>query len=114
MWVGLLHGLVTSSPDRAAEPPFLQPGGTHAACDQSALATDCRWIEVPSAVSEERGHMTHNETNISESGPLWPDITELFQGPEDRAWAADRDRLVHDVGDPWSRRDGKPNAPGDR
>lgn len=41
--------------------------------------------------------MTHNETNISESGPLWPDITELFQGPEDRAWAADRDRLVHDV-----------------
>jgi hypothetical protein len=58
--------------------------------------------------------MTDDETNITRSGPLWPEITELFDGPEDQAWAADRDRLAYDVRDPWSRPDGDPNAPGDK
>lgn len=54
-----------------------------------------------------------DEANISRRGPLWPEVAELFNGPEDRTWAADRDRLAHDVHDPWTRRDGDPNAPGD-
>ena len=71
-------------------------------------------MEMPSAAGEERGDMTDEKANFSRSGPLWPEITELFYGPEDWAWAADRDRLAHDVRDPWSRSVSNPNAFGDK
>jgi prevent-host-death family protein len=32
----------------------------------------------------------------------WVDIADLFAGPEDSAWTADRDELAHDVRDPWA------------
>jgi prevent-host-death family protein len=31
----------------------------------------------------------------------WSDIAELFTGPEDPDWTSDRDRIAHDVQDPW-------------
>lgn len=32
----------------------------------------------------------------------WPAVAELFAGPEDPSWAADRDEIAHDVRDPWN------------
>ncbi len=32
----------------------------------------------------------------------WPDIAELFDGPEDSCWNVDQDRVGHDVRDPYS------------
>ncbi|GAA2401404.1 type II toxin-antitoxin system prevent-host-death family antitoxin [Mycolicibacterium llatzerense] len=32
----------------------------------------------------------------------WADIAELFAGPPDSAWEADRDRIAQDVRDPWA------------
>lgn len=32
----------------------------------------------------------------------WPDIAELFNGPEDSGWIADQDRVAQDVRDPDS------------
>ena len=34
----------------------------------------------------------------------WPDIAELFDGPEDSDWNVDQDRVGHDVRDPDSDR----------
>ena len=31
----------------------------------------------------------------------WPDVAELFEGPADPAWDADRDEIDHGVRDPW-------------
>ena len=33
----------------------------------------------------------------------WADVAELFAGPEDRDWKADREELADDLRDPWSR-----------
>lgn len=33
----------------------------------------------------------------------WQDITELFTGPQDSAWEADREHIAHDVQDPWTK-----------
>jgi prevent-host-death family protein len=32
----------------------------------------------------------------------WTDVAELFAGPADPAWEADRDQIAHDLRDPWS------------
>ncbi|MUL48453.1 type II toxin-antitoxin system prevent-host-death family antitoxin [Mycobacterium sp. CBMA293] len=32
----------------------------------------------------------------------WADIAELFAGPADSEWEADRDRIAQDVRDPWA------------
>jgi prevent-host-death family protein len=32
----------------------------------------------------------------------WADVAELFAGPEDPAWEADRAAIAHDVRDPWA------------
>jgi len=32
----------------------------------------------------------------------WPDIAELFDGPEDSDWNVDQDRVGHDIRDPDS------------
>lgn len=32
----------------------------------------------------------------------WADIAELFSGPADGTWEADRDRIAQDVRDPWT------------
>jgi prevent-host-death family protein len=32
----------------------------------------------------------------------YPAVTELFDGPGDADWSADRDRVDHDLRDPWS------------
>jgi prevent-host-death family protein len=32
----------------------------------------------------------------------WADVTELFAGPADPAWEADREAIAHDVRDPWA------------
>lgn len=32
----------------------------------------------------------------------WTDIADLFDGPEDQAWAQDRDEVDHDLRDPFS------------
>jgi len=32
----------------------------------------------------------------------WADIAELFSGPADSTWEADRDRITQDVRDPWT------------
>lgn len=29
------------------------------------------------------------------------DVAGLFDGPADAAWASDRDRIDHGIGDPW-------------
>lgn len=34
----------------------------------------------------------------------WSDVAELFDGPDDPAWAGDRDEITHDVRDPWATR----------
>lgn len=31
----------------------------------------------------------------------WEDVAELFAGPADAAWEADRDRIDQDLRDPW-------------
>jgi prevent-host-death family protein len=31
----------------------------------------------------------------------WADVTELFTGPTDPAWDADRETIAHQVRDPW-------------
>lgn len=33
----------------------------------------------------------------------WSDVQELFRGPADRGWPADRERLDGDLRDPWAR-----------
>jgi prevent-host-death family protein len=33
----------------------------------------------------------------------WVEVAELFRGPSDDAWNADRDRIDQTVGDPWAR-----------
>ena len=33
----------------------------------------------------------------------WADVAELFAGPEDHDWEADRGELAHDLRDPWAR-----------
>ncbi|BBY99023.1 type II toxin-antitoxin system Phd/YefM family antitoxin [Mycolicibacterium fallax] len=32
----------------------------------------------------------------------WSDVSELFTGPADPDWAADRDEIAHDIRDPWA------------
>ncbi len=32
----------------------------------------------------------------------WSDVSELFAGPADLDWAADRDEIAHDIRDPWA------------
>jgi prevent-host-death family protein len=32
----------------------------------------------------------------------WADVAELFAGPADPAWEADREAIAHDVRDPWA------------
>lgn len=32
----------------------------------------------------------------------WADVAEIFGGPEDRDWKADREELADDVRDPWA------------
>ena len=32
----------------------------------------------------------------------WDDVAELFAGPGDPAWSADREGLAHDIRDPWA------------
>ena len=32
----------------------------------------------------------------------WDDVAELFAGPEDAAWSADREELAADIRDPWA------------
>jgi prevent-host-death family protein len=32
----------------------------------------------------------------------WTDVTELFTGPADPAWAADRETVDHRIRDPWA------------
>ncbi|MBV9088330.1 MAG: type II toxin-antitoxin system prevent-host-death family antitoxin [Mycobacteriaceae bacterium] len=32
----------------------------------------------------------------------WADVTDLFGGPPDSAWDADREAIAHDVRDPWA------------
>lgn len=34
----------------------------------------------------------------------WSDVAELFAGPADTAWDADREAIAHNVRDPWSVR----------
>lgn len=34
----------------------------------------------------------------------WDDIAELFSGPADPDWVAERDLLSHDLSDPWEAR----------
>lgn len=34
----------------------------------------------------------------------WSDVAELFAGPADPAWDADREEVAQDVRDPWSAR----------
>lgn len=34
----------------------------------------------------------------------WEDIGELFHGPADPAWPADRDGIDGELADPWDRR----------
>jgi prevent-host-death family protein len=31
----------------------------------------------------------------------WDDVAQLFAGPEDPAWRADRDKLAAEIQDPW-------------
>jgi prevent-host-death family protein len=33
----------------------------------------------------------------------WPDVAELFSGPADTAWDADRDVVAHEIRDPWAQ-----------
>lgn len=32
----------------------------------------------------------------------WADVAEIFGGPEDRDWKADREELADDLRDPWA------------
>lgn len=32
----------------------------------------------------------------------WNEVADLFDGPGDRTWAADRELIEHDLRDPWS------------
>lgn len=32
----------------------------------------------------------------------WEDVAELFAGPADPDWDADRDAIAHEVKDPWN------------
>lgn len=32
----------------------------------------------------------------------WVDVAELFAGPADPAWNADREAIVHQLRDPWT------------
>jgi prevent-host-death family protein len=32
----------------------------------------------------------------------WAEVSELFAGPADFAWEADREAIAHDVRDPWA------------
>lgn len=44
---------------------------------------------------------------VATKGRRWlsfAQITELFEGPEDPEWDEDRDRVSHDIPDPWARR----------
>lgn len=34
----------------------------------------------------------------------WPDVAELFAGPDDPAWSTDRDQIADSVRDPWANR----------
>ena len=34
----------------------------------------------------------------------WDEVAELFDGPADEAWNADRDRIEGELADPWERR----------
>jgi hypothetical protein len=37
------------------------------------------------------------------SARRWAELAELFDGPADRAWAADRQQIPDDLQDPWQR-----------
>ena len=39
----------------------------------------------------------------AESWLAWAAVAEVFAGPTDPSWAADRDLLDHDVRDPWGQ-----------
>jgi prevent-host-death family protein len=32
----------------------------------------------------------------------WADVRELFAGPADPAWNADRETIAHEIQDPWT------------
>ena len=34
----------------------------------------------------------------------WDELTELFHGPDDPDWSADRDQIDSEPADPWQRR----------
>ena len=34
----------------------------------------------------------------------WAEIADLFDGPSDDAWSADREQVDHAITDPWSAR----------
>ncbi len=34
----------------------------------------------------------------------WGEVAELFTGPADTEWTGDRDRISHEVTDPWGSR----------
>ena len=39
---------------------------------------------------------------VARSWRRWADVAELFAGPEDPAWDADRETIPHEVRDPWA------------
>jgi hypothetical protein len=45
--------------------------------------------------------MVADGTDASRTWRRWADVAELFDGPSDPEWTADRDRVDHEVRDPW-------------
>lgn len=49
-------------------------------------------------------------SNDRKAWRTWEEIADLFHGPADPDWAADRDLIDQSVEDPWERHGGAPRA----
>jgi prevent-host-death family protein len=39
---------------------------------------------------------------VSRTWRRWADVSDLFAGPADPAWASDREAIAHEVRNPWA------------
>jgi hypothetical protein len=47
--------------------------------------------------------VTDDEVNPARCWRSSAEVADLFDGPEDPEWAADRDRIADELQDPWQR-----------
>jgi hypothetical protein len=79
------------------------------ACKRSVRWPDC---QQGSSTIRTKWTMVDGETDVTRPRRWapWTEISELFDGFEDPAWATDQGQLAGDVRDPWSAHVGMQSA----